>query len=116
MDRDEEFDFVEVRQRRGHRVDNRYKILDNSTSPIPKLGQIIRDVLSDDDETSWKLVYAGMVHAFPWRSKDALPPPPQLWHRDGPSLFAEHHATHCFNVFVPLVDVNVDNGAQLDCV
>jgi hypothetical protein len=33
------FDFAEVRQRPGHRVDNRYKILDDPNSPIAMLGQ-----------------------------------------------------------------------------
>jgi hypothetical protein len=48
-------------------------------------------------------------------------PPSQFWHRDGPSLFEDqddddhhhhhsHHATHCFNVFIPLVDVDEKNG------
>jgi hypothetical protein len=144
------FDFVEVRQRPGHRVDNRYTILDDPNSPISRLGrqilstvtsQLFRDesttttdssagTVVDTDESSvstnsacstWKLLYAGVVHAFPRSNPNDPPPPSQLWHRDGPSLFEttttkqqhqhhHHHPTHCFNVFVPLIDVHAKNG------
>jgi Phytanoyl-CoA dioxygenase (PhyH) len=120
VDGDETFDFVEVRQRPGHRVDNRYTILDDPTSPIASLGQKLRTelpkLLFDGaiyNRQQWKLLYAGVVHAFPRRHPDDEPPPPQLWHRDGPSLFASelHHPTHCFNVFVPMVNISEENGA-----
>lgn len=116
VDGEEFFDFVEVRQRPGHRVDNRYKIFDDRASPIAMLGRkLLADLAAQlfaDDESGWKLLYAGVVHSFPRKSKDDPAPPPQLWHRDGPSLFAsdQHHPTHCFNVFVPLVDVSAHNG------
>ena len=120
------FDFVEVRQRPGHRVDNRYKILDDPHSPIVTLGKnILKDIIdqqlfSQKDEvsssSSWKLLYAGVVHAFPRENESMEYPSSQFWHRDGPSLFEDHddrhrhHGTHCFNVFVPLVDVDQENG------
>jgi hypothetical protein len=137
---DNTFDFIEVRQRPGHRVDNRYQILDDPKSPIVTLGKIIlKEIIglqlfsnnnygettagrmSMDQSSSWNLLYAGVVHAFP-RDNDSMEyPPSQFWHRDGPSLFEDqddddhhhhhsHHATHCFNVFIPLVDVDEKNG------
>jgi hypothetical protein len=127
------FDFMEVRQRPGHRVDNRYTILDDKHSPIVQLGQhILRDIIMkrlfpcnnnskngkhDNSNSNWKLLYAGVVHAFPRDETSTDPnfPPPQFWHRDGPSLFDEsignnHHPTHCFNVFIALIDVYEGNG------
>lgn len=126
VDGKDTFDFIEVRQRPGHRVDNRYTILDDPTSPIARLGQKLKkEVASElfdcsENYDDWRLLYAGVVHAFPRQNPEEPAPPPQLWHRDGPSLFAAndnaginhpHHSTHCFNVFVPLIDVNKENGA-----
>lgn len=35
----------------------------------------------------------------------------QAWHSDGPHMSATQDLPcHCFNVFIPLVDVNVENG------
>jgi hypothetical protein len=106
------FDFKEVRQRPGHRVDNRYKILDDADSAICQTSRHLLEVLPNllTNESGWKLLYGGVVHSFPRASKEDPVPPAQLWHRDGPSLFQTHHETHCFNVFVPLVDVTTENG------
>jgi Phytanoyl-CoA dioxygenase (PhyH) len=110
------FDFVEVRQRPGHRIDNRYTILDDPDAPIAVLGRRLLSELPsrlfpEEAVTCWKLLYAGVVHSFPREQPEDPAPPAQFWHRDGPSLFAtDHHPTHCFNVFVPLVDVNLTNG------
>jgi Phytanoyl-CoA dioxygenase (PhyH) len=112
------FDFIEVRQRPGHRIDNRFTILDDPDAPIARLGRRLLSELpprlfpeEDVASASWKLLYAGVVHSFPREHPNDPAPPAQFWHRDGPSLFADqHHPTHCFNVFVPLVDVNLTNG------
>ena len=111
---DNEFDFHECRQRPGHRVDNRYKILDPSSPILALLGSstihsLIQNLYGSGME--YKVLYAGIVHSFP--SLENQPPPPaQLWHRDGPSLFSshDHHPTHCMNIFIPLVDVDSING------
>ena len=121
------FDFAQVRQRPGHRVDNRYGILEPSDSPIAQLGQRLLRLLppllqgsNNNNNTTttmannYKILYGGVVHSFPRLDpSDPMAPPPQLWHRDGPSLFDKtpYHETHCFNVFVPLIDVSVNNGA-----
>jgi hypothetical protein len=116
VDGEEEFDFREVRQRPGHRVDNRYHILEPVESPIAALGRRIVNELPqllfpEEEESAWQLVYAGVVHSFPRAKPEDPVPDAQLWHRDGPSVFSvEHHPTHCINVFVPLVDVSSRNG------
>jgi len=115
IDGENEFDFAEVRQRPGHRVDHRYKILDDPSSPIAslsrKLVRILPKLLTNAETDGYKLVYGGIVHAFPRKTESDPFPPPQLWHRDGPSLFDEaHHGTHCFNIFIPLVDLTTENG------
>ena len=107
------FDFAEVRQRPGHRVDNRYHILEDPTSPIATLSRYLLDVLPNllTKGGEYKLLYGGVVHSFPRENAEDPIPPAQLWHRDGPSLFETgHHDTHCFNVFVPLIDVTTENG------
>lgn len=118
VDGEQEFDFMEVRQRPGHRVDNRYHILEPSDSPIATLGRrLVRELpklLFPNDpheEVSWQLLYAGVVHSFARENPQDPIPEAQLWHRDGPSVFTDkHHASHCINVFVPLVDVSTKNG------
>jgi hypothetical protein len=68
----------------------------------------------NDDEgvkEGYKILYGGVVHSFPRKNATEPFPPPQIWHRDGPSLFpTHHHETHCFNVFIPLIDVTTENG------
>lgn len=108
------FDFAEVRQRPGHRVDNRYKILDTSVvkSVAERLLQELPVLLSEGKTNAqYKLLFGGVVHSFP-RVKETDPiPDAQIWHRDGPSLFdSAFHETHCFNVFIPLIDVSTKNG------
>ena len=115
VDGHNEFDFAEVRQRPGHRIDNRYKILDDPNSPIATLGQQLCEslpgFLSKEDGITYKVLHGGVVHSFPRELESDPIPEAQLWHRDGPSLFTTaHHDTHCFNVFIPLVDVNTKNG------
>jgi len=115
IDGENEFDFAEVRQRPGNRVDHKYTILDNPASPIASLSRKLVDtfpkLLANNSSDKYKLSYAGVVHAFPRKTESDPFPPPQLWHRDGPSLFDEpHHDAHCFNVFIPLVDINTENG------
>ena len=115
VDGNNEFDFAEVRQRPGHRIDNRYKILDDPDSPIATLSQQLCEslpgFLSNEDGITYKVLHCGVVHSFPRESESDPIPDAQLWHRDGPSLFTTaHHDTHCFNVFIPLVDVNTMNG------
>lgn len=116
------FDFAEVRQRPGHRVDNRYHILDPPESPIAVLARrlvhelprlLFPEEFSPEaaSEPAWQLLYAGVVHSFPRSQPDKPVPDAQLWHRDGPSVFTnQHHVSHCINVFVPLIDVSTANG------
>jgi hypothetical protein len=116
------FDFAEVRQRPGHRVDNRYHILEPSNSPIAVLGRRLVHELprllfpeefspEASEQPAWQLLYAGVVHSFPRSQPDNPVPDAQLWHRDGPSVFTNlHHVSHCINVFVPLIDVSTANG------
>ena len=70
----------------------------------------------------YKLLYSGIVHAFGNNNDSENDDSenenvPQVWHRDGPSLFDSakygnfHHPTHCLNVFIPLTDLTDDNGA-----
>ena len=121
----EAFDMVHVRQRPGHRVDNRYGILSDSQSPLAQLAQKLAQQLGrllfptegeGDAASSFptlKVLHGGVVHAFARASQEDPVPPAQFWHRDGPSLFAnpqKHHPTHCFNVFVPLINVDEENG------
>jgi hypothetical protein len=108
------FDYTEVRQRPGHRVDNRYKIMDSDvvkTISGRLLEELPRLLNGDKKDAKYKLLYGGVVHSFP-REKESDPiPDAQIWHRDGPSLFdSAHHETHCFNVFIPLIDVSTANG------
>ena len=107
------FDFAEVRQRPGHRVDNRYKILD---SPIIKsvserLLQELPMLLSEVKDAQYKLRFGGVVHSFPREKKTDPIPEAQVWHRDGTGLFeSAFHETHCFNIFIPLIDVSTEHG------
>jgi len=113
---DNTFDFHECRQRPGHRVDNRYQIL-QPHSPILALleSSMIQSLIQTlfGSGVDYKVLYAGIVHSFPSLDNQS-PPPAQLWHRDGPGLFSTkdhyHHPTHCFNIFIPLVDVHSGNG------
>lgn len=112
-----EFDFAQVRQRPGHRVDNRFNILDDPNSPIAMLSQQLCDSLpgflakDKNGKVVYKVLHGGVVHSFPRESENDPIPEAQLWHRDGPSLFTTaHHDTHCFNVFIPLIDVTTENG------
>ena len=115
------YDFEEVRQRPGGRVDSRYEVLDGPCGD-PQLTQsrmlypLLKKILNTDDP---RLLWGGVVHAFgsKGRHQAATPSPPthQVWHRDGPSLFGpwsdgHHHPSHCVNVFIPLVDVTKENG------
>lgn len=108
------FDFAEVRQRPGHRVDNRYKILDSSVvkSVAERLLQELPVLLSEGKKNAqYKLLFGGVVHSFPRETETDPIPDAQIWHRDGPSLFdSAFHETHCFNVFIPLIDVSTKNG------
>jgi Phytanoyl-CoA dioxygenase (PhyH) len=134
VDGPETFDFVEVRQRPGHRVDYRYDLLNvendvdsnrsNISNPANDLAQRLvyelprllfsnRAPGEQHDEVKLRVLHAGVVHAFGRNSAEEPVPPAQIWHRDGPSLFGEendHHDTHCFNVFIPLVDLDIRNG------
>jgi hypothetical protein len=116
------FDFAEVRQRPGHRVDNRYHILEPPDSPIAVLARrlvhelprlLFPEEFSPEASATpvWQLLYAGVVHSFPRSHPDNPVPDAQLWHRDGPSVFTnQHHVSHCINVFVPLINVSTANG------
>jgi hypothetical protein len=58
-----------------------------------------------------RLLYRGVLMARPGAAE-------QPWHADGEHLFPGfpvHLPTHCLNVFVPLVDLTVDNGATELC-
>jgi len=120
VDGSNEFDFQFARQRPGHRVDNRYKVLDDRTSPIALLGQRLleelpKSLLSSKSTTtehiSYKMLYGGVVHSFPRLNESDDAPDPQFWHRDVPSVFEDNfHDTVCFNVFIPLIDVTSENG------
>jgi hypothetical protein len=107
----EEFDFAEVRQRPGHRVDNRYQILDDPSSPIAELSRQLQETIPKFwKDNGFELCYGGVVHSFPREKENDPLPPAQIWHRDGPSILSHNHDTHCFNVFIPLIDVTTENG------
>ena len=109
---DDDFDFQEVRHRPGARLDNRYKIDASLVTENTRVMDVVRSIFGKSEAGSVKLLYAGVVHAWP-KKEGSADPCPQVWHRDGPSLFedAPHHGTHCLNLFVPLVDVSEANGS-----
>lgn len=104
VDGDQSFDFAEVRQRPGHRVDNRYRILEPQDSPIAVLSRrLVRELpkllFPEEEESAWQLLYAGVVHSFPRSQPQDPVPEAQLWHQDGPSVFTtQHHVSHCITV------------------
>ena len=71
------FDFTEVRQRPGHRVDNRYKVMDSQI--IQDLGTRLLEELpailnTSQKDIHYKLLYGGVVHSFPRATKSAAIP------------------------------------------
>ena len=129
---EDEFDFDEVRHRPGNRLDNRYKIDVSVALKNEKVRDILDSIFGVSEGGSYKLLYSGIVHAFgnnddkandndndkgKDKDNDNKTNTPQVWHRDGPSLFDSdkysnhHHPTHCLNIFIPLTDITNENGA-----
>ena len=106
----DEFDFNEVRHRPGNRLDNRYKISAKEVEDCDEIMSVVKAIFGASDAGSPHLLYCGVVHSFPNDPEE--PNEPQVWHRDGPSLWMDvKHPTHCLNLFVPLCDVTSENGA-----
>ena len=71
---------------------------------------VVKAILGASDAGSPHMLYCGIVRSFPNNPDE--PNEPQVWHRDGPSLWMNvEHPTHCLNLFVPLCDVTPENGA-----
>lgn len=105
-----EFDFNEVRHRPGNRLDNRYKIDPTIILENEEIIKIVNSIFGESDAGKVKLLYSGIVHSFP--KKEGADNTPQVWHRDGPSLVnGVENRTHCLNLFIPLINVNENNGS-----
>ena len=108
-----------------HRAKGRYDVLDGiNGEPLfahgaEMLAPVIRRVLGDDAH----MLFNGLLMTI-------SPSGEQLWHADGEHLFSNTHPdtlseggaspealpAHCINVFVPLVDLTLDNGVTEFCL
>ena len=78
---EDEFDYKEVRHRPGNRLDTRHKITPDTVKNNDVIKRTVDAIFGETDAGKHKLMYAGVVHAFAGGGG------PQVWHRDGPSLF-----------------------------
>jgi ectoine hydroxylase-related dioxygenase (phytanoyl-CoA dioxygenase family) len=95
--------FKEIVQRHAQRYEIPYRMieigaLDFADSPLVK--ELAGSILGPDFQiVSVSLVVSGAG------AQD------QGWHTDGPHMsIGEHLPCHCFNLFIPLVDVDLSNG------
>ena len=112
-----------------HRAKGRYDVLDGiNGEPLfadraELLAPVVRRVLGDDAH----MLFNGLLMTI-------SPSAEQLWHADGEHLFSGTHPdtvadgraadgaapealpAHCINVFVPLVDLTLDNGTTEFCL
>ena len=107
--------FREIVERDGGRFDFRHRM---DAPPFAGLAErrCVRDLVDVILGRDAVLQWVGVVVALGSASRPSYCEAPavgaQRWHQDGPHLFSEEHAPpHCINVFVPLVDVDAENGA-----
>jgi len=95
--------FREIVQRHKHRYEMAYGMDSEEFAIVPacdKIMDVVRGILGDD----CVVINKSLVVSRPGAET-------QAWHSDGPHLdLSKDLPCHCLNVFVPLVDVDENNG------
>ena len=96
--------FTEIVQRHSHRFEMSYH-MDGSEFDFVLQNRSIRDAVSNILECeNFIIANRSLVVSRPGCTD-------QAWHSDGPHVSATQYLPcHVLNVFIPLVDVNIDNG------
>lgn len=104
--------FKEICCRDGDRFDVQYGMHEEPFATLADDGPwclLVRSILGEDT----RLLYSGLIIACGYDDAEAQDDAePQDWHMDGDHLFEDENSPcHCLTVFVPLVDMTVDNGS-----
>lgn len=96
--------FIEIVQRHPHRYEMPYKMSEDVYNFVLE-NALIRDTVSKILECDdYVIANRSLVISMPGCDD-------QAWHSDGPHMSATQNLPcHCLNVFIPLVDINHENG------